>query len=160
MTSTIYKLSALIAGLFLICLQVHAASATTTVSANIVPHTSLFMSDSISLRENPESYQQKSQTKLNGVTIETRSYNSDNLAKIKINSTHNESYDISITPTSILTDHSENKMEFKTLRVLNSFDPSKNNKDQELIIEAVIKNSDVKENGLYFGTVEINVNYN
>jgi hypothetical protein len=160
MTSTIYKLTAIIAGLFFINFQTVAASATTTVSANIVPLTSLFMSDNITLREKTDIYQNKTQTKLNGVNIETSLFNSNNSAKIKINSPNNKTYDISITPTSVLADRSANKMEFKTLRVLNNFDPSKNNKEQELVIEAVIKNNGAKESGLYIGTVEIIVNYN
>lgn len=160
MTKIIYKLSALILGLLFISFQTQAASATASVSANIVPQTSLYMSDHIILKERSDGLLNKAQSKLNGPNIETSSFNSNNTAKIKINSSQNVSYDISITPTSILTDNSENKMEVKSVRVLNDFDPTNNNKEQELLIEAVVKENDEGDDGFYFGTVEINVNYN
>ena len=69
-------------------------------------------------------------------------------------------YDILVSPSSSLTDASSNKMEFQTLKALNDFETLNNDKEQELVIEAVMKNNDAEGAGAYFGTVEINVNYN
>lgn len=160
MTIITSKQSLLVTGLLSTSFLIQAATATTTISANIVPKTSFFISDSITLNRAAESYEDNERSKLNGVDIKTSSYNSDNSAKIKINSSHNESYDISISPQTELSGKSSTVMEIKTMKTHNGFDSVNNNKDQELVIEAVIKDSETRNKGVYFGTVEINVNYN
>ena len=161
MTDTLLKHLVLIFGLTVFSFQLQAATATTTVSANIVPISSLVMTGSIVLGEKFDTYRDRTKIKANGVSIETSSFNVNNSAKLKINSSQNTVYDISVSPSSSLTDTSSNKMEFQTLKALNDFKTLNNNKEQELVIEAVMKkNNEAESAGAYFGTVEINVNYN
>ena len=160
MTDTLLKHLVLIIGLTVCSFQLQAATATTTVSANIVPISSLVMTGSIVLGEKLDTYRDITKIKANGVRIETSSFNAKNSAKLKINSSQNTVYDISVSPSSSLTDASSNKMEFQTLKALNDFETLNNDKEQELVIEAVMKNNDAESAGAYFGTVEINVNYN
>ena len=160
MTDTLFKHLVLIIGLTVCSFQLQAATATTTVSANIVPISSLVMTGSIVLGEKLDTYRDITKIKANGVRIETSSFNAKNSAKLKINSSQNTVYDISVSPSSSLTDASSNKMEFQTLKALNDFETLNNDKEQELVIEAVMKNNDAESAGAYFGTVEINVNYN
>ncbi len=150
----------LITGLMLASFQLQAATATTIVSANIVPISSLVMSGSIVLGGNVDTYREITQIKANGASIETSTSNTKNAARLKINSSNNTLYEISISPASPLIDQAANKMEFKTLRTRNNFETLNNNKEQELVIEAVMKDNESQDSGVYFGTVEINVNYN
>ena len=160
MINSVIRKLLLVVGLTLISFQINAATATTTVSANIVPKASLFMSGNIILAKNFNTYQDKTQTRANSVNIETSAFNRKNSAKIKINTSHNASYDISISPSSTLTNSSSSKIEIKKIRTLNNFETVNNNTEQELVIEAVLKDADSEDAGFYFGTVEINVNYN
>ena len=160
MTNVLFKNLMLITGITFASFQIQAATATTTVSANIVPISSLVMSGSIVLGENIDNYQGITQIKANGASIETSAFNTKNAARLKINSSNNTLYEISISPSSPVIDNASNKMEFKTLRTRNDFETLNNNKEQELVIEAVMKDSATQDSGVYFGTVEINVNYN
>ena len=160
MTNVFFKNLILMTGLTLVSFQILAATATTIVSANIVPISSLVMSGSIVLGENINTYREITQIKANGASIETSSFNTKNAARLKINTSNNTLYEISISPSSPLIDNASNKMEFKTLRTRNNFETLNNNKEQELVIEAVMKDNDTRDPGVYFGTVEINVNYN
>ena len=160
MTTAFFKNLMLMTGLALTSFQVQAATATTTVSANIVPISSFVMSGSIVLGEKTNNYRQLTQIKANGASIETSSFNTENTAKLKINSSNNTLYEISISPASPVIDNASNKMEFKTLRTRNNFETLNNDKEQELVIEAVMQDNDTQDSGVYFGTVEINVNYN
>ena len=160
MTDTLLKHLVLIFCLTVFSFQLQAATATTTVSANIVPISSLVMTGSIVLGKKFDTYRDITKIKANGVSIETSSFNAENSAKLKINSSQNTVYDISVSPSSSLTDTSSNKMEFETLKAINDFETVNNDKEQELVIEAVMKKNDVESAGAYVGTVEINVNYN
>ncbi len=160
MTNVLSKNLMLMTGLTLASFQIQSATATTIVSANIVPASSLVMSGSIVLSQGNNAYREYTQIKVNGTSIETSTFNTENTARLKINSSNNTLYEISISPASPLIDQAANKMEFKTLRTRNNFETLNNNKEQELVIEAVMQDNESQDSGEYFGTVEINVNYN
>ena len=160
MLDTLLKQMLFITLLFIISFEITAASATATVSANIVPNTSLLMSGNIIMSKSSIPYSAKKLNKINGINIETISFNSKGAAKIKINASHNANYDISVSPSSTLSYGLLGKVKITQIQSHNNFSSSNNNQEQELIIEAVIEDPDFLDNGTYIGTVEINVNYN
>jgi len=160
MLDTLLKQMLFVTLLFVISFQIIAASATATVSANIVPKASLFMSGNIIMSKSSIPYSAKTLNKLNGINIETTSFNNKKSAKIIINTSHNANYDISISPSSTLNYGLSDKVKITHIQSHNNFESLNNNQEQELIIEAVIKDQDNLDKGSYIGTVEINVNYN
>ncbi len=151
---------ALLISLSVISFQLTAATATTTVSANIVPISSFAMSDNIFLSRIINARQESAQTKANGARIDSGTLIVKKPTKVKINSSHNTVYDITISPSSILKDRASSKIEIKRLRALNNFDPLNNNAEQALMIEAITMDSNGQNGGFYSGSVEVNVNYN
>ena len=160
MTNTSLKQFALVILLLLTNFQLEAASATATVSANVVPNTSFAMTGSIILSNNINNIQNEIHTKLNNINVVTSSFNNNKSARVKINASHNANYDISISPSPPIINGKSNKIKFHQLEIQNSFNSLNNNREQDLIIEAIIEDADANDTGAYIGTIEINVNYN
>ena len=159
MTTNLFKRFLLFSGLLFTCFEIDAATATATVTVNIVPISSLAISDSIELTIKPDNDNNKNYPVVDSGSIIMSSLNAKKSAKLKINSYKNRIYDISISSSSTLAS-SSNKIELTNMKLLNSLELSSNNEEQEFIVEGVIIKPDNKYMGSYFGTTEININYN
>ena len=161
MTNNFSKKILLIIGLAPVIFEANAATATATVSANIVPASSFSMSESIQLSTAAEKNSDVQQTLINNNHIEISSLGNNNAAKVKIISYHNNIYDLSISSKSILTDsNSSNKIKIDNLEIHNN-SPSLNRiNEQGLIIKGVLTKPDSKNTGSYSGSTEITVNFN
>lgn len=159
MANRLFNKLFMVFGLLFISNPLHAATATATISANVVPRATLLMTGSILLGSEASTVDD-SQTKVNVIQVKTTSFNSTSKAKIIVNTSHNAAYDISISPSSTLSSSTEKILKIKTLRTNNSFESDNNDKEQNLVIEAEVSNTGTQGAELYIGTVEINVNYN
>ena len=162
MTNISFRQLILITGLILVSYQVKAASitATASISANIVPVSSLGLSDINILNKNHEAHSNEIQTKANSAFIRTSLFKTKDSTKLEIETYHNNSiaYDISVSPFLPLTDSLSNTI--KNSQTYNNFELLKNTNKQEFEIEVIQKDNAVPDTGSYFGYVEINVNYN
>ncbi len=161
MTNNLSKKVLLIIGLAPVIFEANAATATATVSANIVPASSFSISENIQLSMAAKKNSDVQQTIINNNRIEISSLNSKDAVKVKIISGHNNTYDLSISSKSILTSsNSSNKIKIDSLRLRKDTPSLNSNNEQELIIEGVLTKPGSKNTGPYSGTTEITVNYN
>ena len=160
MTNNLSKKILLIVGLVPVIFEANAAAtATATVTANIVPASSFSISESIRLSTTSEKNSDEQQRLINNNHLEISSLNNTNAVKAKIIS-HNNIYDLSISSNSIMTSsNSSNKIEINSLKIHNNTPSLNRNNEQWLIIEGVLTKPDSK-NRSHSGTTEITVNYN
>lgn len=162
MTNVLFRQLILITGLILVSYQVKAASITAIapISANIVPISSLGLSDINILDKKHDAHSNEIQTKANSAIIRTSLFKSKYSTKLKIETYHNNgiAYDISVSPFMPLTESLSNKT--NDSRTYNNIELLKNTNKQEFEIEVIQKDNVVTDTELNFGYVEINVNYN
>lgn len=161
MAINLSKIILLTMGMASVAFDTNAATATATVTANIVPASSFSISESIQLSTAAEKNNDVQQTLINNNRIEISSLNSKDAVKVKIISGHNNTYDLSISSKSILTSSkSSNKLEIDSLKLHKDTPSLNHNNEQGLIIEGVLTKPDSKSTGPYSGITEITVNYN
>ena len=149
MTNDLSKKILLIIGLATVVYEADAAAtARATVTANIVPISSLSISESFHQNITPEKNSDVQQILINN-------------HRIKISSYHNNIYDLSISSQSNLTaPDSPNRIKIDNLEIDDSTLSLNSNNEQGLIIEGILTIPDSNNTGSYSGTTEITVNYN
>ena len=162
MRNFLFKKSLLPVVLFFICfetLDASSATAVATATATIVPHSEFAISDVIKLGLKPDMDNDKEYSTINRSGAVMSSLNANNMAKIKINSSHNRIYNISVLPHQDITNDS-NKIKFKNMKVANELELLNSKGEQELILEGTIIKPNIKYKSSYFDTVDITMNYN
>lgn len=149
MTDDLSKKILLIIGLATVVYEADAAAtARATVTANIVPISSLSISESFHQNITPEKNNDVQQILINN-------------HRIKISSYHNNTYDLSISSQSTLTDPDpSNRIKMDPLEIHNDTPSQNGNNRQRLIIEGVLTKPDSKNTSPYSDATEITVNYN
>ena len=162
MTNDLSKKFLLIIGLATVVYEANAAAtATTTVTANIVPVSSFSISENFHQNIKPEESSDVLRTPVNNNRIEISSLDNKNAVKVKIISYHNNSYNLSISSQSILTGpDSSNRVKIDKLEIGHSTPSLNSNNEQGLIIKGILTIPDSNNTGSYSGTTEITVNYN
>ena len=157
-----FRRLSLITGLILFSAHVIAASVTakTTITANIVPMSSLGLSNIEVPDRKLSTDLRQTETKANGVIIRTNLSNTRNSAKLKIDTYHNSgvAYDISVSPYTPLSTTTSDKI--KTSRLHNDTGSINNTSQQAFEVEVRLNDTADKETERYSGAVEITVNYN
>lgn len=162
MANKLYKEILLIVGLGTVIFEANAAAtATTTVTANIVPASSFSISENFHQNIIPEEKSDVLRSPVNNNRIEISSFDNKNTVKVKIISYHNNTYNLSIASQSILTGpDASNRIKIDKLEVDDSSPSLNSNNEQGLIIEGVLTIPGSNYTGSYSGTTEITVNYN
>ena len=162
MTNKLSKKILLIIGLSTVIFEADAAAtATATVTANIVPISSFSISESFQQRITHEENSDAQQALINNNRIAISSLNNKNAVKVEIISYHNDIYDLSISSNSILcSPDSSTRMKIDHMKIHNNTPSLNSNNGQALIIEGLLTKPDSNYTGPYSGTTEITVNYN
>lgn len=162
MINDLSKKILLIIGLATVVYEANAAAtATATVTANIVPASSFSISESFHQSITPENNSDVQRTLINNNRIEISSLDNKNAVKVKIISYHNNTYNLSISSQSILTGpDSSSRIKIDNLEINDSAPSLNSNNEQGLIIEGILTIPDNNNTGSYSGPTEITVNYN
>ncbi len=161
MTNDLSKKILLIIGLAPVIFEADAATATATVSANIVPASSFSITKNSRQSTPFEKQSDVQRAPINSNRIETGSFNNKSEVIVKIISHHNNIYDLSMSPEYTLTSsYSLNRTKTDHLKAGNNTPSLNSNNEQGLIIEGILTKPGSKNTSLYSGTTEITVNYN
>ena len=162
MTSSTFKKIIFLAIAFLLITHIKITSSATalaTISANIVPLTSISSSGTLILtaRTNKQYTNTPNKSTENSVILSTAS--SKDFLKFKISNSREIAYDISISPIADMSDKT-GKITLDNLHIQKHEQISKYKKENGLIIDGTLLDTNTQKTINYKGQADITVHYN
>ena len=160
MIDSLFKKTSLLAGLLVVCIESLAdATATATVTVNVVPGSSFFVSDSIELNEKHGQLTIKESKNRDQATVVLSSLYTRKPVVFKVIPYDDRIYNISISSSSILA-NSSGSIKLGNMKIAGESGLSGEGEEKVLVIEGEITRTNEVQNDPFIGITEINLNYN